>query len=102
RLLEYYGFVHTRSRTDGEMVFEKTLSKDRLRLDSNGTDLFTTDRLNYPRFVTESPAKVFCVPIKGDYHQKLFPELALAKPLPLFPDEDFQFTNGDRTRGNTL
>jgi GNAT superfamily N-acetyltransferase len=103
RLLEYYGFVHTGSRADGEMVFEKPLSRARLMLDSDDADLFTTTRTNYPRFVADAPAKVFCVPIKGDYHQKLFPELAFATPLPLFPDESpLLSTGGERTPGNTI
>lgn len=103
RLLEYYGFIHTGSRADGEMVFEKPLSRARLSLDAQDADLFTTTRTNYPRFVADPPAKVFCVPIKGDYHQKLFPELAFATALPLFPDENpLLSTGGERTPGNTI
>ncbi|MBP7702192.1 MAG: GNAT family N-acetyltransferase [Phenylobacterium sp.] len=102
RLLEYYGFVHTLTQADGEMVFEKPLSNAPL-IPINGTDLFTTVRTHYPRFVTSPPAQVFCVPIQGDYHQKLFPELAFAAPLPLFPDESTLLsTGGERTPGNTI
>jgi GNAT superfamily N-acetyltransferase len=103
RLLEYYGFAHTTSRNDGEMVFEKPLSRSRLTLNSGDPDLFTAVRTNYPRFIADPPAKVFCVPIRGDYHQKLFPELALATPLPLFPNESpFLTTGRERTPGNTI
>ena len=103
RLLEYYGFIHTGSRTDGEMVFEKPLSRTRLALDSSSGDLFTTTRMNYPRFIADPPAKVFCIPIRGDYHQKLFPELAFGTPLPLFPQENpLLTTGGERTPGNTI
>lgn len=102
RLLEYYGFVHTTSQPDGEMIFEKSLSQERL-VCSPGVDTFTTTRTNYPRFVADAPAKIFCVPIQGDYHQKLFPELAFATPLPLFPDErPLLSTGGERTPGNTI
>jgi hypothetical protein len=47
---------------------------------------------------------VFCVPIRNEYHQKLFPELAIPFPLPLFGDEpDFIVpTRGSRMPGNTI
>jgi len=105
RLLEYYGFMRTCSRADGEMVFEKPLSRARLATGAAETDLFTLDRTNYPRFVVDAPANVYCVPIRGDYHRKLFPELAFAAPLPLFPDERPLLSlsaRGDRTPGNTI
>jgi ribosomal protein S18 acetylase RimI-like enzyme len=103
RLLEYYGFLQTAAHDDGELIFEKPLSKERLEWSEAGPDLFTTVRTNYPRFVADDPARVFCVPIQGDYHQKLFPELAFAAPMPLFPDEPALITGGrDRTPGNTI
>jgi len=103
RILEYYGFSNTFSRADGELFFEKALSQARLARASDHADLFTIARMNYPRFVADPPAKVFCVPIRGDYHQKLFPELAFAAPLPLFPDErPLLSTRGERTPGNTI
>jgi ribosomal protein S18 acetylase RimI-like enzyme len=101
-LLEYYGFHHTHSVGD-EMVFEKPLSRDRLVMPPGEKDVFLISRTNYPRFVVGPPAKVFCVPIQGDYHQKLFPELAFEKPLPLFPSERRLATaSGTRTPGNTI
>ena len=88
---------------NGELVYEKPLSKQRL-VAENSIDLFELCRLNYPRFVARSPAKLFCVPIQNDYHQKLFPELAIPSPLPLFPGEpDFIVpTGGSRIPGNTI
>jgi hypothetical protein len=66
-------------------------------------ELFDAVRKNYPRFVAGPPAQVFCVPIKGGYHQKLFPELAFITPLPLFPDHTLlRSTGGQRTPGNTI
>jgi hypothetical protein len=85
-LLDYYGFSQTATQQNGELVFEKPLSRERLMIAPEGADLFATSRINYPRFVSTAPAKTFCVPIRGDYHQKLFPELAFAPPLPLFPE----------------
>jgi GNAT superfamily N-acetyltransferase len=101
-LLKYYGFEHTHSLGD-EMVFEKPLSSDRLVMPPGGKDVFAVSRINYPRFVADPPAKAFCVPIRGDYHQKLFPELAFEMPLPLFPEERrLVTTSGARTPGNTI
>jgi hypothetical protein len=47
---------------------------------------------------------VFCVPIQNEYHQKLFPELAIPSPLPLFADEPAFIlpTRGSRIPGNTI
>lgn len=101
-LLEYYGFQDTHSLGD-EMVFEKPLSRDRLVMPPGEKDVFLVSRTNYPRFVAGEPAKVFCVPIQGGYHQKLFPELAFEKSLPLFPGERRLVTSsGARTPGNTI
>lgn len=101
-LLKYYGFQYTHSLGD-EMVFEKPLSRDRLVMPPGEKNVFRVSRTNYPRFVADAPAKVFCVPIRGGYHQKLFPELAFEKPLPLFPGERrLVTTSGARTPGNTI
>lgn len=102
-LLEYYGFQHTHSFDDGEVVFEKPLRQERLVMPPGERDVFSVSRTNYPRFVADPPAKIFCVPIRGDYHQKLFPELAFEKPLPLFPSERrLVSTSGARIPGNTI
>jgi GNAT superfamily N-acetyltransferase len=102
QVLGYYGFQHTHTRANGELVLEKTVS--RARLSSTGTtDPFTLARLNYPRFSADPPAKVFVVPIQGPYHQKLFPEIAFINPLPLFPEEALIVPMpGERKPGNTI
>jgi GNAT superfamily N-acetyltransferase len=103
RLLEYFGFRQTQTQHDGEIVFEKALSRDRLTLPAQDADIFSIVRENYPRFIADPPANIFCVPIQGDYHRKLFPELAVAAPLPLFPNERHLLTTrGERTPGNTI
>ena len=101
QVLEFYGFEHTQTHANGEMVLEKPLSRSKLTAGGN-IDVFTLDRLNYPRFVADHPANVFCVPIKGAYHQKLFPEIAIAGPLPLFPYGGLLSVRGDRHPGNTI
>jgi hypothetical protein len=59
----------------GEEIYEKPLSRDRLR-PTSGENLFDLARANYPRFVGRAPAEAFYVPIRGEYHDILFPELA--------------------------
>ena len=103
QVLEYYGFQHTITLPKNECVFEKRLSTDRL---TNRTEeeVFSTDRLNYPRFVLDDSVSAYCVPIKGSYHRKLFPEIAFQASLPLFPEHINYQSRGDapRTPGNTI
>lgn len=73
-LLEFYGFNHTASKTDGELIYEKTFSVVKLLPQSNISH-FDLDRLNYPRFVTGPNVEAFGVPIKEAYHDTLYPEL---------------------------
>lgn len=103
QILEYFGFKHTLTLSDNERVYEKLLSSARLDARS-GDDIFQLDRLNYPRFVAQEPVAAYCVPIKGIYHRKLFPEIALQEPLPLFPGQiTFQAGGSEiRVPGNTI
>ena len=73
-LLEYYGFAHTHDNPNGERVYEKRLSSDRLELEA-GVSLFELARLNYPRFATGPGVAAYAIPIQEDYHEILFPEL---------------------------
>ena len=73
-LLEFYGFVHSYSKGDGERVYEKKLSRRKLK-QKKGREVFETDRLNYPRFVVSHDTKAFVVPIREAYHDVLYPDL---------------------------
>jgi hypothetical protein len=103
RVLEYYGFRHTHTLGADEKVYEKPVSRTRLDATPH-EDIYELDRLNYPRFVFSPQTAAYCVPIKGLYHRKLFPEIALQTPLPLFPEQKrFETGIGDpRTPGNTI
>jgi ribosomal protein S18 acetylase RimI-like enzyme len=103
QILEYYGFRHTATLAKDECVFEKPMSSCRLLAEA-ATDIFELDRLNYPRFVADEHVEAYCVPIKGEFHRKLFPEIALQPPLPLFPGlSTFQAGPSDiRIPGNTI
>ncbi len=85
RMLEYFGFSKTRLLPDGEAYYEKPISPNRLSCRISD-DVFEVDRLNYPRFVSEAPVESFVVPIRADYHFKLFPEIGNIDHAPLFPE----------------
>jgi hypothetical protein len=101
-LLAYYGFAATQTNENGEIVMEKVLARGELR---RAADVFISDRLNYPRFHDDPGVRKYAVPIQSDYHQRLFPEIAFGKELPLFPRKEFGSLLGiraERTPGNTI
>jgi hypothetical protein len=104
-VLQYYGFTMTGTNGLGEQIYEKALPRDQLVSGAND-NLLDLDRLNYPRFTARSPATAFCVPIQSEYHDILFPELAVKVPKPqldLFAEPSID--HGDqaiRRPGNTI
>jgi GNAT superfamily N-acetyltransferase len=97
-LLEYYGFVHTYDNQNGERVYEKSLSRDRLLIDPT-ISLFDVARRNYPRFTTGPSVDAYVIPIREAYHEVLFPELVQREQLSLFGSAaDF----GVHMPGNTI
>ena len=102
-LLSYYGFEKTMKMADGEMMFEKAVLTGTLPpLVGSALDF---DRQHYPRFHDGSKVQKFCVPIRPDYHRRLFPEIAFGTELPLFPMGTFGpvLAQGqERTPGNTI
>lgn len=66
-LLEYYGFEHTATKANGELVYEKRFSRAALQAQP-GTIPFETDRLCCPRFIARPAIRAFVVPIKEGYH----------------------------------
>jgi ribosomal protein S18 acetylase RimI-like enzyme len=97
-VLLYYGFEKTGPNSLGEEIYEKPLYRDRLCAVSDET-LFDLARANYPRFVGRAPAEAFCVPIRGEYHNILFPELAKQVQEDLF---GLHTIRERRTPGNTI
>ena len=91
-VLDYFGFQRTTTDERGETTYEKPLSAAALRADSTD-NLYEVSRLHYPRFLARPPAQSFCIPIRGEYHETLFPELA--EPSLFGP-------TGTRTPGNTI
>ena len=102
-LLDYYGFRQTKKMANGEIVLEKPIAKGALPLVT--ADVFECDRTYYPRFHDGPDVRKFCVPIRPDYHRRLFPEIAFAAELPLFPQETVGLLlprGQERTPGNTI
>lgn len=102
-LLSHYGFQSTKRLATDELVMEEVITNGPLpTLSSN---LLDYDRQHYPRFYDGPLAQKFIVPIRPDYHRRLFPEIAFGTELPLFPSENFTpvLARGqDRTPGNTI
>jgi hypothetical protein len=102
-LLSYYGFRETRQMPNGEIMIEKPIVHG--PLGGAMGNVFSFDREHYPRFYDGPSIRKFCVPIRPDYHRRLFPEIAFVSDLPLFPSEAFgpMLAHGqERTPGNTI
>jgi hypothetical protein len=101
-VLEYFGFETTGTTSLGEQIYEKPLPRG-LLIPKAGADLFDLARTNYPRFVARLPASAYCVPIKGEYHAVLFPELAIRVQGDLFLLTGVSDSGlAARTPGNTI
>ena len=102
-LLLAYGFRHTKTLANGELMLEKTFVNGPLSAVLG--DVLSFDGGHYPRFFDGPTMRKFCVPIQPDYHRRLFPEIAFGNELPLFPSSTFSpmLAHGSaRTPGNTI
>ncbi len=97
-LMEYYGFRKTVEKEDGELIYEKPLS--RTVLASDNTSIFDQARLNYPRFVSGETVSAFGIPIREEYHDTLFPELKDQRQEDLF--KSLGFGTASMRPGNTI
>ncbi|TIO79794.1 MAG: GNAT family N-acetyltransferase, partial [Mesorhizobium sp.] len=98
-LLEFYGFNHAGSKTNGELIYERAFSPAKL-IDDPSISVFEAARRNYPRFRVNDQVRGFGIPIKEDYHDTLYPDLW----KPRQPDFFVGASRADRpTRpGNTI
>lgn len=104
-LLETFGFRVTRQQSNGELVMERPMLKGDLPLLSDRDNVLAFDLNSYPRFFDGPWVGKYVIPIQPDFHKILFPEIAEAPDLPLFPDERFIVTDrrgSGRTPGNTI
>lgn len=98
-MIEYYGFRQTTVAHDGELTYERAVSRDPLSADGE-EDLFDLAKANYPRFCTDPHVQAFGVPIKEIYHDALFPDLRDETEPELF--EFGSVGGGARRPGNTI
>jgi ribosomal protein S18 acetylase RimI-like enzyme len=104
-LLQQFGFQSTREMANGELVLERQFSYGPV-IDLLGTESpLAKDLEIYPRYYSGPRVSKFVVPIRPPFHTALFPEIAEAVPLPMFPNERFVVeadAGVDRTPGNTI
>ncbi len=98
-LLEYFGFIHTSTRDDGERIYEKRMGALAPTL-TDSDNHFDFHRLNYPRFAIAPDTAAFGIPIKEGYHDILYPDLRQQNQLELFGAVGLG--GGPRRPGNTI
>lgn len=104
-LLQTFGFKATRTLANGELMLERLSHHETEITLPPATEPLSHDLQIYPRYYDGPSVGKFVVPIQWQYHIALFPEIAEASPLPLFPDERFVVeanVSADRTPGNTI
>jgi ribosomal protein S18 acetylase RimI-like enzyme len=104
-LLKTFGFHVTREQSNGELLMERPMLKGEppFRLDRDSVLEF--DFSAYPRFFDGPSVSKYVIPIRPEFHTILFPEIAEAPDLPLFPEQKFLITTGPGsglTPGNTI
>ena len=82
-LLQYYGFVQSYEKPDGELVLEKPMAPD-ASIESDGRSPFEAARTSYPRLRVHDDIAAYTIPIRAAFHDILFPELAQQKQIDLF------------------
>ena len=98
-LLEYYGFIHTKTKIDGEMVYEKVFSQEKLEADGSAS-AYEMARSNYPRFLTAPDVQAFVIPIREPYHDVLYPDLMVESESG--SSESLAVGDGPKRPGNTI
>lgn len=104
-LLQTFGFEVTRTQANGELMLERPMHHEPVIALPPTTDPLEHDLRIYPRHYDGAGVSKFVVPIQWQYHVVLFPEIAEATPLPLFPHDRFVVeadVGADRTPGNTI
>ncbi len=87
-LLEYFGFEATQTNSRGEIYFERVVLHGDLPA-NQGLSPLDFCKKYYPRFVDAAHVGKYYIPIRPEYHSKLFPEISYGTDLPLLPREKF-------------
>lgn len=73
-LLEFYGFQNAGKNENGEFIYERAFSRDRLSRNQD-VSVFDLARRSYPKFLFDQQTRGFGIPIKEAYHDTLYPDL---------------------------
>jgi ribosomal protein S18 acetylase RimI-like enzyme len=104
-LLSRFGFQVTKKQPNGELVMERPMLTGALPSVADRESALVLDFRAYPRFYDGHRVRKYVIPIRPEFHIILFPEIAEAPELPLFPSEPYLVTARsaiDRTPGNTI
>ncbi|ANK84693.1 MULTISPECIES: GNAT family N-acetyltransferase [unclassified Rhizobium] len=82
-LLEFYGFRQAGKKPDGELIYERAFSLEKLA-DDPAVTAYEAARKNYPRFLVTDEIRGFGIPIKEEYHDTLYPDLWNPRQSDLF------------------
>lgn len=82
-LLEFYGFQNAGENQNGEFIYERRFSSDKLVRNPN-IPSFDLARMHYPRFLLDEQVRGFGIPIREAYHDTLYPDLWLPRQQDFF------------------
>ncbi len=105
-LLKCYGFEHTKTQDNEEVILEKQIVHNPLYIDGKDSALRESRRA-WPRFYDGEKVKKYIIPIRGIYFRRLFPEISKLVSLPIleiaeYDGEKFSVLKQERTPGNTI
>lgn len=90
-LIEEYGFEHIGNNSRGEEVYIKTINKDKIlkEIEENDDTFSDIAKKYYPYFCDNENVRKFIVPIKPEFHEKLFLKAGMQTSLESFTEEGF-------------
>lgn len=101
-LLRGYGFERTRKLDNGELLLERPLREGAVDAVVPLDEVVAWNRRHYPRFYRGGDTRTFCVPIRPDYHERLFPEVSERVQMDLFREVLGDVDGRSLTPGNTI
>lgn len=100
-LLVRYGFKKTGVIESGEWLLERIIHLAPEKHDISADQIAVHNRCLYPSFILGENTRTFYVPIRAEYHERLFPEKSRRVQIELFPSQLSDGTT-NRTPGNTI
>ncbi len=100
-LLVRYGFKQTEMIDSEEWLLERSIYPVPEKLSVPADEIAVRNRCLYPSFTLSEHTRTFYVPIRAEYHERLFPENSSREQIDLFPRLLSDGTT-NRTPGNTI